>query len=411
MRTYDQARNDTGQDSLTLAVRPLHQDDRPDLIFCYQNRPVLVVELTRHAYTGDNGLQRFARFAAAAEQGVPFINFGPLKRVRDDELDDLTRVASKRSVTSDLLQGMDQLSRYFDIPQVFVEWKTDKRGLPAKLPVRCSTPEVEELYGGLLDVVSVLLFQAPLNSAGRPLDDPCVRAYQERTHELASKVNTRVSDVRLKLEPKVVAELIANPRSATELLTKSKYFSKGKPDKLLALFALSIADIKMIQFPDGTLRAVDAPGLRTIIRKIFATKKFSGPALVYYTGYKWRSDPHCGVLVNLDYRLCRKLGERMPADRSTGLVVLYPRVSLNPAGAGRERLNAISSTNAGGLRELFGNRYGTDAPSKMAATLRAKNLFSVWNNSSKQARLFRRYADVVVLNDGLVLGEGLAGLF
>ena len=85
--TYDQARFEGDDTPLRRAVQPLHIDDRPDFIFCYRDRPILIVEMTEHAYTGDNGLQRFARCAVAAENRLPFIYFGPLRRVRDDELD------------------------------------------------------------------------------------------------------------------------------------------------------------------------------------------------------------------------------------------------------------------------------------------------------------------------------------
>lgn len=405
VRTYDQARNVTSPDALSEAVMPLHQDDRPDWIFCYEERPVLVTELTRHAYTGDNGLQRFARFAAAAEQGVPFIYFGPLKRVRDDELDG-DRTASPRSLTSDVFEGMDRLSTVLDVPQIYVRWRTNDSGLPADLPARATAEEIEGLYSELLDVISTVLFTAPLCTRGRPLDDVCLQKWQARTHELAAETNTRFSDVKFPLKPERVVQLLRSPKYTLDLLG-ADYFSKGKPDKVLAQYALSVSEITAVQLPNGDVRTVTTRELDQLIRSIMAARKFRKPAMIYYTGYKWRSDPHCGVLVNIDYRLCREPGERSAAQRSTGLVVIYPRVSLNSEGAVWNALRRISADDPGAIEGLFRERYRGEAEAKLAC-LDSAHLYSLWNNTAKQARLFRRYADVVILNDGLVLGEGLA---
>src|SRR5688572_28624612 len=37
----------------------LVREDRPDFIFTYDDKPILVLEVTEHGYTGDNPLQRF----------------------------------------------------------------------------------------------------------------------------------------------------------------------------------------------------------------------------------------------------------------------------------------------------------------------------------------------------------------
>lgn len=158
IRTYDQARNILSATKLQTTIQPLHEDDRPDFIFCLDERPILVTELTQHAYTGDNGLQRFARFAAAAENHVPFIYFGPLRRVRDDELD-MGGTPSARSLTSDLFEGMEQLSKVHDVPQIVIEWKTNSAGMPATLPARFNNSDVREIYGELLDCIALFLFR------------------------------------------------------------------------------------------------------------------------------------------------------------------------------------------------------------------------------------------------------------
>ena len=61
---------------------------------------------------------------------------------------------------------------------------------------------------------------------------------------------------------------------------------------------------------------------------------------------------------------------------------------------------------------MFDARYGpTLGMSKLERCTDSENLYSQWGNMTKQARLFRRYADIVVLNDGLILGNSLADVF
>ena len=61
------------------ALAPCIQYDRPDILLTYLGMPVLVLERTVEVPSGHNVGQRFARLAAAAEQSVPVVYFGPFK--------------------------------------------------------------------------------------------------------------------------------------------------------------------------------------------------------------------------------------------------------------------------------------------------------------------------------------------
>ena len=51
--------------------------DRPDIVLLDDKKPILVIEETVEVPSGHNVGQRFARIAAAAEAGIPFLYFGP----------------------------------------------------------------------------------------------------------------------------------------------------------------------------------------------------------------------------------------------------------------------------------------------------------------------------------------------
>jgi len=406
IRTYEQARFRSTETPLRRAVQPLHIDDRPDLIFCFRDRPILVVEMTEHAYTGDNGLQRFARFAVAAENGLPFIYFGPLRRVRDDELDSMEEgTASARSLTSDLFEGMKRLNEIFGTPQLYVEWRTADNGMPLSLGTRPSDNDILGLYGELLTLIAGILFEADPARAG------IIQHAQAETTRLAAIRNTRASDVRFLLPPKNAIALVKNAALLCDLLDGGAYFDKGKGDKLFAKFSLSQSSITSIQLPDGTMVLEGHPTFAEILPKVFAHRKFQNPAMIYYTGYKWRPDPHGGAAVNVDYRICRPNNERTPQARATALIIFYPRISCNPQSPLWQILRDAGPETPG-LAKMFIDRYGPGlGTTKLEKCTHSENLFSLWGNASKQARLFRRCADIVVLNDGIILGHPIEEVF
>lgn len=406
---YPQAAGSAALTEVMERIRPLHQDDRPDWVFCFKGQPVLVVELTEHAYTGDQGLQRFARFAAAAEHKVPFVYFGPLSRVRDDELDNVENggQANARRLTSDLFEGMSTLSQIYNVPQLYVPWITGANGKPAKLPIRATLAQTENIYGALLDTLELLLFKAPLAGGGSPGSNAGVAALQQKTSTLALERNTRESDVKFAFDVARLQQLLKAPKSLVGALASSNYFAKGKPDKLFALHALNISKPSTVQYPDGTTELLTDQRLRDLIQWIVRLPRFSKPGTAYYSGYKWRSDPHGGVLVNIDYRLCRL--DQPRTIRSRPLVMVYPRIVLNREGVVWKTLaQVLRDPN---FKALFVNRYGKDADAKMAMVIASNNFYGVWTNTTKQARLFRRYSDVIILSDGFVLGDSLRADF
>jgi hypothetical protein len=407
--TYDQVRFAKQDTPLRKAVRPLHIDDRPDFIFCCNDKPILIVEMTKHAYTGDNGLQRFARGAVAAENRLPFIYFGPLRRVRDDELDaleGLDETAIARNLTSDIFVGMKRLTEIYGSPQLYVEWRTTENGMPMTLNPHASMEDIAGMYGELLNLIAAALFVDR-----KPALNELLRVWQERTTTLAGIKNTRDSDVRFLLSAKQAIGLVCDASKVCDILDGGQYFDKGKSDKLLAKFALAQSTIMSIQLPNGDIVINSNASFASILPKVFGHPKFQNPALLYYTGYKWRSDPHCGVLVNVDYRLCRGNGAKSAKERATPLIVFYPRISCNPASPQWQVL-ADAGPGTSALQKMFVDRYGEEQGiPQLRRCTNSKNLFSLWNNMTKQARLFRRYADIVVLNDGLILGHSLEDVF
>lgn len=402
IRTYpqqDAARTDRLYDHLL----PLFECDRPDFIITLDAKPVLVVEITEHAYTGDNGLQRFVRVAAAAEQRVPFIYFGPLARTRDDEMDRLDddedgSTLSKRSLTSDFFEGMRSLHQKFGSPQLYVEWQTALNGKVRKLSSRPGERDIEEVYGNLVRLMEAVLLDAI--SQGRDAQARSqIRYNQAEVTRLAAKKNTLASDVKFAFSAQETAVLLSSPAGLIHHL--EGYFAKGKPDKLIAFHALKSLRVAAVRI--GRRVEATPATVKKVVNAIVADPMFHHGSIGFYTGYKWRSDPHSGVAANVYYRVCES-----GTARAKPLIIFYPRVSVLSQSTER-LLQSVSFDSA--LGRLFTDRYGTAGSSKFRKTTSSPHLYSTWDTTAKQARIFTKYAALIVCSDGFVLGERLAHVF
>ena len=387
-------------------IFPLFEFDRPDFIICVETTPICVIEVTEHAYTGDNGLQRFTRAASAAENGVPHIYFGPAARVRDDELDktDDAGSLSKRNVTSDLFVGFGALNRVFSTPQLFCEWETGPNGKARKLGRHPSSKDLENVYGYLVrTIVSIIVeYSSTLDVAyfSKSTQNEChknILQNQSNVTTLANNKNTLTSEVKYKLSRKQIVDLISDPGTLTTNLIGEEYFLKGKPDKLLARYAIETMSIRSVMTGDGTVIS-DKKTVASIMERVKLATVFKNGCIAYYSGYKWRSDPHCGVAINIYYRECF-VNEQL----AFPLLMIYPRISLM-----RKSTQQLSDNVSGReFIQLFIDRYQSDYREKYKKTVSSRGLYDTWNVGVKQDRIFRRYCSLVLCHDGIVIGQPL----
>ena len=392
---YPQLQSALRQPQYTKMI-PLFEFDRPDFIVTLSDKPILIVEMTEHAYTGDNGLQRFTRGASAGENGVAFIYFGPIARVRDDEFDLAEDVStlSKRHLTSDFFEGMLALHKKFNTPQLFSEWIVAANGKVRKIPLTAPNSEFSKVYHHLVSLIASIVQLAisretnPENQATTHIIDSA----QQQLFELAENKNTTFSDVKFQFNKEQAIRLTRNPKSI--LSNMGKYFFKGKPDKLLALFALQNSTIECLHLK-GRIISNQQEISRTL-DKVCASDLFNNGAIGYYSGYKWRSDPHCGVAINLFYRRC------LAGDTELPLLLFYPRISISIATTDA-LLNEIDSSDA--LLDLFKFRYPAEFETKYDKTTSSKSLYHHWVNTTKQARIFQNYCSLIFCNDGIIVGD------
>ncbi len=95
--------------------------DRPDIVLLDRGMPILVVEETVEVPSGHNVGQRFARVAAAAEAGVPFLYFCPYVAKKHGGI-----TAGPRYMNARLFQALDVVERVTGTPVTTINWPVDK---------------------------------------------------------------------------------------------------------------------------------------------------------------------------------------------------------------------------------------------------------------------------------------------
>lgn len=126
-RSLHPALRDAQEQSIDEAVRwPAVQKvlayDRPDIVLLDHGKPILVIEETTEVPSGHNVGQRFARIAAAAENGVPCVYFGPYVAKKHGG-----ETAGPRYMNVRLFHSLDAMERTTKTAVTTINWPVDDR--------------------------------------------------------------------------------------------------------------------------------------------------------------------------------------------------------------------------------------------------------------------------------------------
>lgn len=394
----------------TRQVAPLLEYDRPDMIILLGGRPILVIEMTEHGYTGDNPLQRFARVVRAAEMKVPLVHFTPFARTRFDEMLYTDSLTSARRVSSRLFEGFVKLTNIYGVPIVAMDWPVTPRGIPIKPNLQEPT-QLKEIFGELVRYSEHLCeHDGPRILSGESiLECDVIRNAAEATKTKAEQTNVLDSEIRIQGIPyESICQIIANPQTIVELLGYD-YFMKGKDHKLIALRTINESTIDMVETPTGV---VSRPPEVTGIQEILPSELSERPWLLFYSGYEWRGQPNGGIVTNTDILYCRTSSGCTVRDREQYLVVVWPRVFYNANHPRRSSLlqelsDFVTSSQYTRLDELVEQKRDFRGQTYEHPNYIAYNSKSIgaWSEKSTVSRIYRHFCDLVILNDRVLLGN------
>jgi len=398
------------QDREQMHLYPLVEYDRPDVMVYYKKKPILVVEITEHGYTGDNPLQRFARAVRSAELKVPFIHFTPFARTRLDEILYTDRVTSSRRVSSRLFEGFMKLSRIYRVPVMGINWGVNDRGTALK-PRLNKLDELREVYDELISVIEEICnnhVEDVLTDTDFR-DSPVIKDVIALNQKLADDPNTLTSEVRLEnINISEVIKILRKPKYVTDLLGRN-YFMKGKDHKLIAYLALLSGKIEVMQTVNGNM--IPFPKTEEEIVSGLPAKFASKNWFLLYSGYEWRGEPNGGIAANTEIIYCRAENGTTILDKNSFLVVVWPRIFLNAKSPVRAELleslkGAVEGSQSSALYKLMAEKKKALNQEMEETYIRyMPKSYGVWSEDSTIARIYRSFCDLIVLNDAVLLGN------
>lgn len=110
------------EDAPLGALDGLLKYDRPDIILCDDDTPILVLERSEEVPTGHNVGQRFGRLLAAAEARVPCLYFFPFAAFKHGG-----ETSGPRYLNLRLVQALSRLEQIYKSLQLPLCWPVDKR--------------------------------------------------------------------------------------------------------------------------------------------------------------------------------------------------------------------------------------------------------------------------------------------
>ena len=96
--------------------------DRPDIILCRKDRPILVLEKTREVPTGHNIGQRLGRVVRALECSTPVLTVIPFRARKHGTHTSICEINPR------VLRSAIKMGNLHDTPCLFLDWQTDIQG-------------------------------------------------------------------------------------------------------------------------------------------------------------------------------------------------------------------------------------------------------------------------------------------
>lgn len=352
--------------------------DAPDIIVEKDGDPIVAIEISKEAGTGHNAFQRFARIAAAVENGVPAVYIYP-------EATFITRQSSQRwdRINPNIFYAMERLMQIYNIPALLfyhpTYYRTHSNTIPPNLHTKGLTndgtfpsapysndPEMQYFFNFIDLVISRSL----------------------RGHTTIPLINER---------------LVVNRRNwmQQECVNKGGATKQWSPDTAsIVVPTQALLNFLGRSVPQGY-----------VFGDLLTSRR---ETVIYQIDAKFRGDPYPGALAALDYMRCR-VGKTYE-DRDKNLVLAWGRVNYDST----NMTICISSTRGSSIGDFISALSSVRNPGKCLlgasnfAALRGRDIpryymqarYGCMFTKVKHIRVYSFFADAILFPDGAVWREG-----
>jgi len=352
--------------------------DAPDIIIEKDGDPIVAIEVSKEAGTGHNAFQRFARIAAAVENGVPAVYIYP-------EATFITRQTSQRwdRINPNIFYAMERLMQIYNIPALLFYHPTYYRTHSNVRPTNVHTKGLRNDQN----------FPSAPDS-----NDPEMREF----FNLINLILSRSLRGRVAL-PLINERLVVNRRNWMQ----QEYMNKGGNTRQWS--------------PDTATIVVPTQALLNFLRRFLPPNYTFGDLLtsrddtvIYQIDARFRGDPYPGALSALDYMRCR-VGKTYEG-RDKNLALAWERVHYDPS----NQTIAIASTKESSINDFISALSSVRASGRCLlgapnfSALRGYEIpryymqarYGCMFTKVKHIRVYSFFADVILFPDGAVWREG-----
>lgn len=355
-------------------IRKILYLDAPDLIIEKDNEPVLSIEETKEAGTGHNAFQRFARIAAAVENGVPAFYIYPEAAI-------ITRKnASPRwdSINPAVFHALEETMSIYGIPALLFYYPSDYAGYsanPSSAPHLTHKGLKHDAYKGSCPDAQDNEMQTMFCLINEILVELRHRSVRDVQQSLLQKLSFR--ERRAKMQREFCSK--AAGRSCTEMSPLTA--AKTVPTQQLLTY---LSQYESASYHIGSL-----------LREREET-------VIYQVNSKFRGDPYPGALAAIDYMLCRE--GRTFEDRRYNLVLCFGALSQNAEcieisesrASIHDFFDAVKSSSC---HNLLTKDYADLLPHEVPRYFMQVRYGSTYSKV-KHVRVFSYFADAILFSDG-----------
>lgn len=360
--------------------------DAADIIIEYNSNPIICIEETKEAGTGHNAFQRFARIAAAAENGVPALYLQPEAVIID-------RVSKKKgetivntkwdSINPLIFQAYHSVMEIFKIPALFFYYPSDYRKYKDK-PEK--SPNRKAHKGVKIDF------------------DACPAEMDSEMKAFFEVVNTIIQNT-IDGQPvsKLVDKIIIRERKQWLL---QQYFNKQEGKEISEMSPISATvTVPTTQLLNYLKNYTDVP-----VEDISELLSSRPESVIYQCDASFRGDPYPGALSALDYLLCRE--GKSYEDRRSNLILCFGSVVQNgeeiDVQAEKDHCSIndfIAAVHRSCNKNLLTiNKYSDLKPSDIGRYYMQVRYGSTYSKV-KHIRVYAYFADAIIFNDGALWRE------
>ncbi len=357
--------------------------DAADVIIEYDSEPILCIEETKEAGTGHNAFQRFARIAAAVENGVPAIYIMPQAKIIERK----ARNGGHKTMKWDTLnpaifKAFDSVMKIFDIPALFFFYPSDYQ-LYKDRPH--DAPHIR---------TQGLMFNSDrINYAACPAVDSEMERLFEVINLIVANAVSHIPASTLRFERIVKDRWDWMVARMSELLGGD--MAAGKLSPLTATKTIDTSDLLQYLAKYSGLPADNISELLSSRPK----------TVVYVCDAAFRGDPYPGALAAIDYMMCRR-GKTFE-DRDFNLVMCFGRLSepvdgrLLSVESSKSSVNDfIADVNKCCQRNLLTIRSFSELKPKDIGRYYMQVRYGSTYSKSKHIRVYSYFADAIIFPDG-----------